>query len=136
MGSAARRKSRPIHEKESVKWLEGLAHLSALKLRCAHTQLIGIGDRESDVYELFAAQRPEDGTGWCVRPGTAAHIVPRAISGRPCSIPLQPLKARASQLPGLDVFAIHAIEGEPPPGIEPIEWVLLGSVPTLPRTSP
>ncbi|CAN7806747.1 transposase DNA-binding-containing protein [Paraburkholderia hospita] len=26
-GSAAQRKSRPIHEKESVKWLEGLAHL-------------------------------------------------------------------------------------------------------------
>lgn len=65
-GSAAQRKSRPIHEKESVKWLEGLAHLSALKVRCAHTQLIGIGERESDVYELFAAQRPE-GVHWLVR---------------------------------------------------------------------
>jgi hypothetical protein len=28
------------------------------------------------------------------------------------------------------VFAIHAIEDEPPAGIEPIEWMLLSSVPT------
>jgi hypothetical protein len=65
-GSAAQRKSRPIHEKESIKWIEGLAYLSALKSRCKHTQLIGIGDRESDVYELFATHRPE-GVNWLVR---------------------------------------------------------------------
>jgi hypothetical protein len=65
-GSAARRKSRPIHEKESIRWIEGLAHLSALKSRCEHTQPVGIGDRESDVYELFAAQRPH-GVDWLVR---------------------------------------------------------------------
>ncbi|WP_238553060.1 hypothetical protein [Cupriavidus necator] len=65
-GSAAQRKSRPVHEKESAKWIEGLAHLSALKSRCAQTQLVGIGDRESDVYELFAAERP-DGVDWLVR---------------------------------------------------------------------
>lgn len=43
---------------------------------------------------------------------------------------LQPHKARASELPALDVFAIHAIEDKPPAGIEPLEWMLLSSVPT------
>ncbi|MCA8095565.1 IS4 family transposase [Burkholderia anthina] len=160
-GSAAQRKSRPIHEKESVKWLEGLAHLSALKARCAQTQLIGIGDRESDVYELFAAQRPE-GVHWLVRAAwnrrardpqrnlwevvlntpTAGHmelLVPakgmRAqrtarLTLRYAPVRLQPPKARAGQLPPLDVFAIHAIEDEPPAGVEPLEWMLLSSVPT------
>ncbi|MFC0696503.1 IS4 family transposase [Paraburkholderia humisilvae] len=160
-GSAAQCKSRPIHEKESVKWFVGPAHLSALKVRCAHTQLIGIGDRESDVYELFATQRPE-GAHWLVRAAwnRRAHHPQRnlwqAVLGTPVAghidlpvpakgtraqrtarltlryapVRLQPPKARAGQLPGLNVFAIHAIEDEPPVGIEPIEWMLLSSVPT------
>jgi hypothetical protein len=68
-----------IHEKESIKWIEGLMHLSALKSRCEHTQLVGIGDRESDVYEPFAAQRPH-GVDWLVRAaGTAAPAILSAL---------------------------------------------------------
>ncbi|MFL9910746.1 IS4 family transposase [Paraburkholderia sp. RL17-337-BIB-A] len=159
-GSAAQRKSRPIHEKESIKWIEGLAHLSALKSRCEHTQLIGIGDRESDVYELFAAQRP-DGVDWLVRAAwnrcarhpqrylwqavldapAAGHtelLVP-AKGSRPqrtacltlryACVRLRPPQTR-TRLPELDVFAVHVIEDEPPAGIEPLEWMLLTSVPT------
>jgi hypothetical protein len=159
-GRAAQRKSRPIHEKESIKWIEGLAHLSALKSRCEHTQLIGIGDRESDVYELFAAQRP-DGVDWLVRAawnrcarhpqrylwqavldapaaGHAELLVP-AKGSRPqrtacltlryACVRLRPPQTR-TRLPELDVFAVHVIEDEPPAGIEPLEWMLLTSVPT------
>ena len=43
---------------------------------------------------------------------------------------LRPPQARASQLPELDVFAIHVIENDPPAGVEPLEWMLLSSVPT------
>lgn len=160
-GSAAQRKSRPIHEKESVKWIEGLAHLSTLKSRCAQTRLVGIGDRESDVYELFAAKRP-DGVDWLVRaawnrrvrdpqdslweamldtpaaghtelliPARSAHIQRTArLTLRYAPVRLRPPKARANQLPELDVFAIHVIEDEPPTGVEPLEWMLLSSVPT------
>ncbi|KWR75532.1 IS4 family transposase [Cupriavidus sp. IDO] len=159
-GSAARRKSRPIHEKESIKWIEGLAHLSALKSRCEHTQLIGIGDRESDVYELFAAQRP-DGVDWLVRAawnrcarhpqrylwqavldtpaagqtelqvparGTRPQRTARLTLRYAC-VRLRPPQTR-TRLPELDVFAVHVIEDEPPANIEPIEWMLLTSVPT------
>jgi hypothetical protein len=43
----------PIEEKESFRWLENLRQAAALLApadRCAH-----IGDRESDIYELFCA---------------------------------------------------------------------------------
>ncbi|WP_263596977.1 IS4 family transposase [Pandoraea sputorum] len=159
-GRAALRKFRPIHEKESIKWIEGLAHLSALKSRCEHTQLIGIGDRESDVYELFAAQHP-DGVDWLVRAawnrcachpqrylwqtvldtpaagqtelqvparGTRPQRTARLTLRYAC-VRLRPPQTR-TRLPELDVFAVHVIEDEPPANIEPIEWMLLTSVPT------
>ncbi|MDX6012219.1 IS4 family transposase [Cupriavidus necator] len=159
-GSAAQRKSRPVHEKESAKWIEGLAHLSALKSRCAQTQLVGIGDRESDVYELFAAERP-DGVDWLVRaawnrcarhpqrylwqavldtpaagytelliPARGARTLRTArLTLRYAPVRLQPPQTRAG-LPEQNVFAVHVIEDEPPAGIEPLEWMLLSSVPT------
>lgn len=65
-GKKRQRATRPLADKESVKWIEGLAHLSALKSRCAQTRLVGIGDRESDAYELFAPKR-SDGVDWLVR---------------------------------------------------------------------
>lgn len=160
-GSAAQRKSRPIHEKESIKWIEGLAHLSALKSRCAQTRLVGVGDRESDVYELFATKRPQ-GVDWLVRAAwnrrvrdpqdylwqtvlntpAAGHtelLIPARgtrtqrtarLTVRHAPVRLRPPKLRASQLPELDVFAIHVIEEHAPAGIEPLEWMLLSSVPT------
>jgi hypothetical protein len=45
----------PIEAKESVRWLENLrqsADLLGEPVRCIH-----IGDRESDIYELFCAAR-------------------------------------------------------------------------------
>jgi hypothetical protein len=44
-----------IEEKESIRWLENLKHSTALlqdPARCVH-----IGDRESDIYELFCAAK-------------------------------------------------------------------------------
>jgi hypothetical protein len=62
-GKRHRRKARSITEKESIKWIEGIEHLGALKACCAETRLVGVGDRESDLYELFATERPDGGTG-------------------------------------------------------------------------
>jgi hypothetical protein len=33
-------------------------------------------------------------------------------------------------LPEIDVLAIHAVENAPPQSVEPLEWMLLSSVPT------
>ncbi|TCF96572.1 hypothetical protein BZM27_55650, partial [Paraburkholderia steynii] len=48
------------------KWLEGIEHLAALKARCPDTRIVATGDRESDVYEVFVAERPA-GVDWLVR---------------------------------------------------------------------
>jgi len=66
LGKKHQRTQRPFEEKESVKWREGLDHLSALKARCAETRLVAVGDRESDIYEVFAAERAE-GVDWLIR---------------------------------------------------------------------
>ncbi|SAL07988.1 Transposase for transposon Tn5 [Caballeronia arationis] len=65
-GKKHQRKTRPVHEKESAKWLEGIAHLAELKKRCADARFVCVGDRESDLYELFAAERPA-GVDWLIR---------------------------------------------------------------------
>ena len=54
----------PIEKKESIRWLENLRHATATlgdPVRCIH-----IGDRESDIYELFCAAQ-EIGTHFLVR---------------------------------------------------------------------
>jgi len=54
----------PIETKESVRWLENMRHATALledPARCIH-----IGDRESDIYELFATAH-ELGTHFLIR---------------------------------------------------------------------
>ncbi len=54
----------PIEQKESVRWLENLKQSTALLAdppRCVH-----VGDRESDIFELFCAAR-EAGTHFLVR---------------------------------------------------------------------
>ena len=44
------------------------AHLSALKARCPDTHIVGVCDREGDVYDVFVAERPA-GVDWLVRAG-------------------------------------------------------------------
>lgn len=45
-------------DKESRKWLSSLTALSAARAACPATQFVSVGDREADVYALFAQARP------------------------------------------------------------------------------
>jgi hypothetical protein len=56
-GKKHRRKQRPAAQKESQKWLRGLAALNALAATCPQTPFLSVADREADVYELFCAER-------------------------------------------------------------------------------
>jgi hypothetical protein len=53
------RRERPIEDKESHKWLVGLAATNAARLACPQTHFISVGDREADVYDLFLAERSQ-----------------------------------------------------------------------------
>ncbi len=59
-GKKAKRHRVPIEEKESFKWLKSFRAVAAAQARCPHTTLVSVGDREADLYELFAeaAARP------------------------------------------------------------------------------
>ncbi len=69
-GSLDREKdpNRPLEEKESVRWVDGFARVNELAERLAETRLTYMGDRESDIYDLFVeAPCPESGADWLVR---------------------------------------------------------------------
>ena len=60
-GKRYRRKELPIEQKESMKWLRSFQKVAQIQKLCPDTMLISIGDRESDIYELFleASKDPE-----------------------------------------------------------------------------
>jgi hypothetical protein len=60
-GQKHQRQQRPLEEKESAKWLKSFQRVAEGQPRPASTQLVSIGDRESDVYELFHLALAETG---------------------------------------------------------------------------
>lgn len=52
-GKKHQRKQRPIEEKESWKWLKSFQRVTEVQRCLPATQLVSVGDRESDIYELF-----------------------------------------------------------------------------------
>jgi len=52
-GKKHQRKQRPIHEKESVKWLDSYWHVLQVQQQCPETMVVSVADREADIYELF-----------------------------------------------------------------------------------
>ena len=56
IGSRNERHSKPIADKESCKWLDSYAAVSAVQRRARNTQLVLMADREADIHEVFAAQ--------------------------------------------------------------------------------
>ncbi len=54
IGKKHTRHKRPIEQKESVKWLRSFKATSAVQAACPDTKVVSVGDREADIYELFA----------------------------------------------------------------------------------
>jgi hypothetical protein len=52
-GKRDRRKKLPIEQKESMKWLNSYRAVLEVQKLCPQTVLVSVGDRESDIYELF-----------------------------------------------------------------------------------
>jgi hypothetical protein len=146
----------PIEQKESVRWLENLKQSTQLVNpdRCIH-----IGDRESDIYELFCLAR-EERTHFLVRTcvdrlaGAGSTTIARKmkrepIQGthqveyldakrRPVNVSLQlrysqmtvhPPIGKHTKYPPLSLTVIHAWERGRPKGRKPICWKLLTDQP-------
>ncbi|MDP9917341.1 hypothetical protein J2W24_002992 [Variovorax boronicumulans] len=147
----------PIEEKESFRWLENLRQSTTLLAqpeRCVH-----IGDRESDIYELFCTAA-ELGTGFLVRTcvdrlaGDGEHTIAdemadvrvhglhrvefRDAKGQSCEALLEiryrhirvcPPIGKQKQYPTLDLTVIHAQERDAPSDRAALEWKLLTNLP-------
>jgi hypothetical protein len=55
LGKRHRRRQRPIEQKESRRWLDGLAAVE--EALPEHPHVVLMGDRESDIFDLFSAPR-------------------------------------------------------------------------------
>jgi hypothetical protein len=160
-GKGKQRRKRDIRDKESVKWLEGLERLETLKVQCPDTHVVGVSDREGDVYDVFIAPR-STGVDWLVRaawnrrvehpekylwdaveaapalgqttlqvPGSGKTPARSAqLTLRCLPVQLRPPRSRPGKGANVEVFVIHALETDAPEGVDPLEWMLLTSVPT------
>jgi hypothetical protein len=151
----------PIEAKESVRWLENLKQSTSLlddPSRCIH-----IGDRESDIYELFCAAH-ESGTKFLVRTcvdrlagdgrHTIAAVMRRVKVKAIHEVEVRDAKGRVSQAtvklkyhrlqvyppigkqkeyPPLMLTVIYAQEASTPRGREKIDWKLITNLPVRSR---
>jgi len=53
-GKKKRRHSLPIERKESSKWLASFRRAAEAQKQCPQSRVVSVGDREADIYELFA----------------------------------------------------------------------------------
>lgn len=147
----------PIERKESIRWIENVKASTRLLGRPA--QCLHIGDRESDIYELFCAAQ-EEGTHFLVRTCVDRRSGPNrvCISEQMAAIPsqgqhrimvpdqdgnsaeavleikfqrllLHPPEGKQKRYPTLTVTAIHAYETKAPENRERIDWKLLTDLP-------
>jgi hypothetical protein len=151
----------PIEQKESVRWLENLRQSVALLGR--PERFVHIGDRESDIFELYCLTR-ELGSHFLVRAcvdrlagdgdHTIAdeigatklkglhHIEMRTQDGSIEEVALEirfkrmivrPPIGKQKRYPALDLAIIHATERGAPKGRKPIEWKLITDLPVRER---
>ena len=61
------RKQKPIEEKESFRWLNGLRETRQIAQELPTVQCICVADSEADIYEMFAEPRGEYPVHWLIR---------------------------------------------------------------------
>jgi hypothetical protein len=152
----------PIEAKESFRWLDNLRRstgLCGMANRCVH-----IGDRESDIYELFCLARQLD-THFLVRTcvdrqaGDGGHTVAdemeevrvkglhrvevcdrhgnvstAVLELRFKRIHLLPPIGKQAKYPVLTLAVLHATERNKPVGRDHIDWKLLTDLPVTSRS--
>jgi hypothetical protein len=151
----------PIEQKESIRWLDNLRQSTALLARpeaCVH-----IGDRESDIYELFCTAK-DVGTHFLLRTcvdrlaGDGSHTIAAEMAETRCKglhrvevrdshgeishatlevkyrrIKVLPPIGKQSRYPSLELTVLHATERSKPRGRDRIDWKLVTDLPITSR---
>jgi hypothetical protein len=170
------RKQKPIEEKESLRWLEGVGAAREVAEACPETECICVADSEADIYELFVEPRT-------TRHQKKLHLLVRACQDRalndreehllkavrktPClyrygvdvssrvpktsietrkrrtqrdariaevevratTVTLRPPYRHDRKLPEVTLSIVLVEERTPPEGQEPIQWLLITTLP-------
>ena len=161
-GKKEKRKKLPIEEKESYRWLQSLE--ATKQAMTEDTHIITVTDREGDIFEFFALERPHNmdlliravqdrrvqvddsdiGKLWNSiesapiakqtmtihlehRPGMPARDVTLHLRWKTISI-LPPANKKKKYTP-VTFTAILVTEADPPEGVEPLEWLLMTTLP-------
>lgn len=69
-GKRKQKRAKPIHAKESYRWVQGIERASAVAAELPGTQVISVADAESDIYECFSAAlsaTPARSADWIIR---------------------------------------------------------------------
>jgi hypothetical protein len=151
----------PIEQKESYRWLENVKQSTALL--AAPERLVHIGDRESDIYELFSIAQ-DAGTHFLLRTcvdrlaGEGDHTVAdemrevkvqglhrkevrnkkgdvgeAVLELRYRRIRVLPPIAKQKQYTALMLTVLHATERDAPKGRDRIDWKLITDLPIRSR---
>jgi hypothetical protein len=151
----------PIEKKESIRWLDNLKQSTSLlgeAARCVH-----IGDRESDIYELFCMAK-DASTQFLLRTcvdrlaGDGEHTIATEMAQVDCKglhrvevrdrhgavseavlelkfrrILVQPPLYKQRRYPALELTVLHATERGKPRGRDRIDWKLITNLPVTSR---
>lgn len=98
IGKKKRRHQLPIEQKESHKWLTSFTRLIEVQKRCSDTTLVSVGDREADIYELFALALKQPG---------GPKVLVRAIHNRRLAKNQGHLWSMMAQQPVAGIQEIH-----------------------------
>ena len=61
LGKSHERRTLPIEEKESFRWLQGYRLACQLAADCPQTRIVSIADREADIYDIFVEAQQQTG---------------------------------------------------------------------------
>jgi hypothetical protein len=153
------RLSRPLEQKESLRWVEGYKKVCALQEEAKETRLVYLADRDSDLFELFEAAA-SGSAAWLIRAAQdravqEGGLLWERVRQSPClgqiEFNLAPARGRKTRrvvqslramrvllrppyrpdkkLAPVEVTALLAEEEAPPAGEDPIQWLLLSSLP-------
>ena len=153
-GKRATRIRRPMHAKESQRWLDGAA--AAARVGAQARRITVVADREGDIYEAFA-QRPQSldllvraaqdralGDGGRLfgridarpaagqttiavpaKPGQKPRTATLAVRFMPVELKRPGNRVRADAPASVALWLVDTREVEPPRGSEPLHWRLL-----------
>ena len=151
----------PIEHKESMCWLDNVRRASVLFDQPENC--VPIGDRGSDIYELFCEAR-DSGAHFIFRTcadrlaGDGTHTVATymqqvrcrgvhrvelrdsqghcrhaVLELKHCRVRLLPPRAKQSRYPALTLTVLQAAERDAPVEVEPIDWKLITDLPVTSR---